>query len=80
MSSIFVGAKEANLGFEDANLGFDTGKAHSYLVYKNDAGARFVTSLTDVQQDFFPPSLRFDVEQINTPYNQAEESHEFQSS
>ena len=69
MSGIFVGAKEANLGFE-------TGKAHSYLVYENDAGARFVTSLTDAQRDLFPPSLRFDVEQINTPYDQAEESRE----
>ena len=69
MSGIFVGAKEANLGFE-------TGKAHSYLIYENDAGARFITSLTDVQHDLFPPRLRFDVEQINTPYDQAEESRE----
>jgi len=76
MSSIFVGAKEANLGFEDANLDFETGKAHSYLVYENDTGARLVTSLTDVQNDFFPPSLSFDVEQINTLYEQAEEPHD----
>ena len=69
MSGIFVGAKEANLGFE-------TGKAHSYLIYENDAGARFITSLTDVQHDLFPPRLRFDVEQTNTPYDQAEESRE----
>lgn len=66
MSKIFVGAKEANLGFE-------TGKAHPYLVYENDAGARFVTSLTDAKEDLFPPSLRFNVEQINTPYDQARE-------
>ena len=55
MARILVGAKEAVIGLE-------TGKAHSYLVFEDDAGARFVTSLTDVRSEVFPPSLRFDVE------------------
>jgi hypothetical protein len=67
MARILVGAKEAVIGLE-------TGKAHSYLVFEDDAGARSVTSLTDVRSDVFPPSLRFDVEQIGTPYDQAEET------
>jgi hypothetical protein len=67
MARILVGAKEAVIGLE-------TGKAHSYLVLEDDAGARSVTSLTDVRGEAFPPSLRFDVEQIGTPYDQAEET------
>jgi hypothetical protein len=67
MARILVSAKEAVIGLE-------TGKAHSYLVFEDHAGARFVTSLTDVRSEAFPPSLRFDVEQIGTPYDQAEET------
>src|SRR3712207_4746368 len=67
MASILVGAKEAVIGLE-------TGKAHSYLVFEGDAGARFVTSLTEVRSEAFPPSLRFDVEQTGTLYDQAEET------
>ena len=62
MASILVGAKEAVIGLE-------TGKAHSYLVFEDDAGARSITSLTEVRSEVFPPSLRFDVEQIGTPYD-----------
>src|SRR5215213_879587 len=69
MSRILVGAKQANLGFE-------TGRAHTYLVHENDAGERSVTSLTDVQGELFPPDLRFDVEQIDTLYDQAEEPND----
>jgi RTX calcium-binding nonapeptide repeat (4 copies) len=71
MSKIFLGAKEAHF------LGYGTGKPHCYLVYENDAGQRFVTSLTDVTEEFFPFfRLRFNVDQINTPYAQAQEIHD----
>jgi hypothetical protein len=68
MSKIFLVAKEAH------TLGFDTGKSHCYLVYETDAGGRFVTSMTDVTEELFPPALRFNVTQINTPYAQAQET------
>lgn len=68
MSKIFLVAKEAHF------LGTGTGKAHCYLVYENDAGARFVTSLTDVKEEFSPPRLLFNVTQINIPYDQAQET------
>ena len=67
MSRIFVGAKQADFGFE-------TGKAHSYLVYESNSGTKFVTSLTDVDIVIFPPSIRFDVKQINTPYAHSDEA------
>lgn len=71
MSTISLVAKEAHF------LGYGTGKSHCYLVYENDAGQRFVTSLTDVSEEFFPFfRLRFNVEQINTPYAQAQEIHD----
>ena len=65
MSKIFLVAKEAHF------VGIETGKAHCYLVYEKDTGERFVTSLTDVT-----PDLRFNVTQINTPYDQAQETHD----
>lgn len=70
MSKIFVVAKEAH------TLGFETGESHTYLVYENDVGARFVTSLTAVAPEFSPPRLVFNVQQINTPYDQAQETHD----
>ena len=70
MSKIFLVAKEAH------TLGLETGKSHCYLVYETDTGARFVTSLTDVTVEAFPPGLRFNVTQINTPYDQAQEVHD----
>jgi hypothetical protein len=71
MSTISLVAKEAHF------LGYGTGKSHCYLVYENDAGQRFVTSLTDVSEEFFPFfTLRFNVEQINIPYEQAREVHD----
>ena len=49
--------------------------AHSYLVYENDAGQRFVTSMPGTDdQSASHPFGRFDVTQINTPYAQAEET------
>lgn len=68
MSRIFIVAKEAH------TLGFETGESHTYLVYETDAGERFVTSLTAVTPEFSPPRLVFDVQQINTPYAQAQET------
>jgi hypothetical protein len=69
MSKILLVGKEAH------TLGFETGKSHCYLVYENDAGERFVTSLSDVTVDPFPvPRLRFNVTQIGIPYDQAQET------
>jgi hypothetical protein len=68
MARIFVGAKEAILGVP-------TGRAHSYLVFEDDAGERFVTSLTEVKdRSFQHPFGKFDVTQIHTPYADASES------
>ncbi len=76
MSMIFVGAKNASLGpIPLVGGAIPTDFAHSYLVYENDAGQRFVTSLTDRSDlSLRHPFGRFDVTQINTPYAQAEES------
>jgi Ca2+-binding RTX toxin-like protein len=68
MSKIFLVAKEAH------TLGFDTGKSHCYLVYEKDTGERFVTSLSDVTVEAYPPGLRFNVTQIGIPYDQAQET------
>ncbi len=76
MSMIFVGAKNASLGPVPVVGGeVPTDFAHSYLVYENDTGQRFVTSLTGTDDESIKhPFGRFDVTQIDTPYNQAEET------
>jgi hypothetical protein len=76
MSMIFVGAKNASLGPVPVVGGeVPTDFAHSYLVYENDAGQRFVTSMTATDdQSMSHPFGRFDVTQIDTPYAHAEET------